>query len=155
SSSALSFDLRRFKLPGWLSLGTPVDASGTGLKVKYPTVAMGVSTDHLTLVRLAKDKKDRKWEMSSWEVVELPPDLVDTEMFHVKIKSEERFRALVAGALQREGVRTPAISLVLPDHLARVSLLAFEELPRTRRELIEMIRWKMKKAVPFKVEEAV
>lgn len=154
SSSPLSFDLKRIKLPGWLTFGAPSDSSGAGLRVKYPPVAMGMSAGHLTLVRLAKDKS-KDWELTSWELVDVPAEFVDTDLFHVKIKSVERFRALVAGALQKEGVKTQAISLVLPDHVARVALLQFEELPRTRAELVDMVRWKMKKAVPFKVEDAL
>src|SRR5678815_319110 len=150
----MSFDLKRLKLPRWLTPGAPAEGTGAGLKVSYPPVAMGITPDHLSLVRLAKDGA-KKRALTSWELVDVPPDLVDTELYRVRIKSEGRFRARVAGALQKEGIKTPAISLVLPDHLARVSLLQFEELPRTRKELMDMVRWKMKKAGPFKVEDAV
>lgn len=155
SNSLLDFDLKTLKLPRWLTLGTPADAGAAGLRAKYPPVAMDMDSTHLTLVRLAKEaRSDKPWALTSYDVVEVSGDLLEAEAFRVRFKSADRFRALVAGALTKEGVRTNAISLVLPDHLARVALLPFEELPRTRRELIEMIRWKMKKAVPFKVEEA-
>jgi type IV pilus assembly protein PilM len=140
-------------MPRWLSVGAPADSNGGGLRAKYPPVAMDMDTTHLVLARLAKDKL-RRWTLTSYDVSELPPDLLDSEVFRVRIKSVERFKALVAGSMQKEGVKTEKVSLVLPDHLARVSLLPFEELPRSRRDVVEMVRWKMKKAVPFKVEEA-
>ena len=154
SNSLLSLDIKKLKLPAWLTLGTPAEGGGAGLKAKYPPVAMEMGSGQLTVVRLAKDRA-KKWSLTACDLVEVPPDLIDSEVFRVKIKSADRFRALVAGALQKGGLKTSAISLVLPDHLARVALLPFEELPRTRREVIELVRWKMKKAVPFKVDEAL
>ena len=151
---SLSLDLKKLKLPAWLTLGSPAEGGSAGLKAKYPPVAMDMGANRLTLVRLGKDRA-KKWKLTSFDLVEVPPDLIDSEFFRVKIKSADRFAALVAGALQKEGVKTSSISMVLPDHLARVALLPFEELPRTRREVMDMVRWKMKKAVPFKVEDAV
>jgi len=153
SSSLLSFDLKNIRLSRWLTRGAPAEGGGPGLKVKYPPVAMEMEASQLSLARLARDKQKR-WHLTSHELVEVPPEVIESEVFRVRVKSPDRLRDIVAGAIQKEGVKTTGISLVLPDHVARVALLPFEELPRTRREIIEMVRWKMKKAVPFKVEEA-
>ena len=153
SSGLLSFDLKNLRLPRWLTPGSAVEGAGGGRAVAYPPVAVDVGAGELAIARLAKDT-DRKWSLTSHEVVEVPHELLDTEPFKPRVKAPDRLQAMVAGALQREGIRTRAISVVLPDHLARVALLPFEDLPRSRRELIELVRWKMKKAVPFKVEDA-
>lgn len=153
SSSLLSFDLKKLRLPAWLTLGSPANAASSSLKVDYPPVAMDLGAGTLAMARLERSK-DRKWTLTAHDIVEIPPELVESDVFKVRILSTDRYRELVAGALRKEGVKTTRISLVLPDHLARVSLLPFEELPRTRRETIDMVRWRMKKAVPFKVEEA-
>ncbi|HKY31444.1 MAG TPA: hypothetical protein VJV23_02825 [Candidatus Polarisedimenticolia bacterium] len=151
SSSLLSLDLKDLRLPSWLGGGGASRAGG--LKPKYPPVAMDMGIGHIALARLARDKQ-KKWTLTSHDQLEVPADVTESDVFRIRIKSPERFRAMVAGALQKEGVKTDRISLVVPDHLARVALLPFEELPRTRREVLELVRWKMKKAVPFKVEEA-
>ncbi|HET9481983.1 MAG TPA: pilus assembly protein PilM [Candidatus Polarisedimenticolia bacterium] len=153
SSSLLSFDLKNLKLPRWLTLQAPADPGPTGLKATYPPVAMDMGINHLMLARLAKSG-DRKWSLSAYSVVEVPPDLLDSDFFRIKVKSAGQYQDLVAGAIRKEGIKTDKISVVVPDHLARVALLNFEELPRTRRELTALVRWRMKKAVPFKVEEA-
>ncbi|MGH9869881.1 MAG: type IV pilus biogenesis protein PilM [Candidatus Polarisedimenticolia bacterium] len=153
SGSLLNFDLKGLRLPAWLRPGDGATRAG-GLRPKYPTVAVDMGVRHVSVVRLAKDKL-RKWVLTSVGQVDVPEDLLESDVFSIRITSEERYRQLVAGALQTQGIRTDRISLVVPDHLARVALLPFEQLPRTRREVTELVRWKMKKAVPFKIEEAV
>jgi len=153
SSSILNFDLKNLKMPSWLTLGTPASAP-SGLKAKYPPVALDMGINQVALARLAKDKDAKKWSLTSYDMVEIPEDLLESDFFRMRVRSVDRFRELVTGAMRKEGVQTDRVSMVIPDHLARVALLSFDELPRTRREVIEMVRWKMKKAVPFKVEES-
>jgi type IV pilus assembly protein PilM len=153
SGSLLSFDLKNLRLPAWLRLGSPAAGKHGGLRPKYPPVAMDMGIHDLALARLAKDK-DKRWTLTSFDQVQVPEDLIESDVFRIHLTSAERYRNLIAASLQKEAVKTDTISLVVPDHMARVALLPFEELPRTRREVTEMVRWKMKKAVPFKVEEA-
>ena len=153
SSSLLKFDLKSLKLPSWLGGGGGVVAGGAS-RVHYPPVAIALGADSFSLVRLAKDKKTKAIKLASQQVVEVPADLVATEVFQLTMRDTSRMTALVSGAIGRCGGRAEKISLVLPDYLARVALLHFEDLPGSRKEMIGMVRWKMKKAVPFKVEEA-
>jgi hypothetical protein len=43
---------------------------------------------------------------------------------------------------------------VIPDSAARVSLVRFDQIPSRRDDLDQLIRWQMKKSLPFAVEEA-
>ncbi len=153
SSSWLTLDVKNLKLPSWLALGPRASVQG-GLRVAYPPVAVEMAGTYLALVRLARTKAQRRWTLRAHTVEDLPPDSLEGDAWRAHLKAPDAVRAQVAGALAREGVKTRQISVVMPDHLARVALLPFEELPRTRREVLELVRWRMKKAVPFKVEEA-
>jgi hypothetical protein len=153
SNSLLRLDLKTIRLPAWLSLGGG-RAGGAGLRIAYPPVAVDMGTRHVAMARLARDKERKTWSLASFDTVEIPPDLLDTDVFQYRVTDRGRLQALVSDSLGKDGVRPEKISLVLPDHFARVALLPFEELPRTRRELVTMIQWKMKKAVPFRVDEA-
>lgn len=153
SDSVLNFDLKNLKFPSWLKPGKP-KRSGSALRVKYPAVAIDIGASDFVVARLAKEKEKKRWSLSEFEVVTMPPDLVDTDVFHFKIRDSKRFQSLVASAINKNGMKTERISLILPDRLARVSLLSFEELPRTRKEILGLVKWKMKKAVPFKVDDA-
>jgi len=50
------------------------------------------------------------------------------------------------------GVRRAA--LIVPDSIARVSLLPFEQVPHKPGELDQLIRWQLRKSTPFPLEEA-
>jgi Tfp pilus assembly PilM family ATPase len=66
-------------------------------------------------------------------------------------------RATVLGALTRvlERVGRPRrVGLVVPDIIARVSLLKFERLPPRSHDLEQLVRWQVKKGAPFPIEEA-
>jgi type IV pilus assembly protein PilM len=66
-------------------------------------------------------------------------------------------RATVVGALnvvlERIG-RPRRIGLVVPDVIARVSLLKFERVPPRAQDLDQLVRWQVKKGLPFPIEDA-
>ncbi|MCU1383633.1 MAG: hypothetical protein JWL71_2330 [Acidobacteria bacterium] len=66
-------------------------------------------------------------------------------------------RAAVVGALSRllEKMGRPRrIGLVLPDVVAKVSIVRFEQVPGKPQELEQLVRWQVRKSAPFAIEEA-
>jgi Tfp pilus assembly PilM family ATPase len=67
-------------------------------------------------------------------------------------------RAAVIGALgrlfDRLGSRPRRVGLVIPDPAAKVSLVRFEKVPVKRLDLDQLVRWQVRKAAPFPIEEA-
>ena len=61
--------------------------------------------------------------------------------------------AAVARALDAVG-RARHVALVVPDSVAKVSLVRFEQAPPRGRDLEAMLRWQVRKSVPFRVEDA-
>ncbi len=57
-------------------------------------------------------------------------------------------------ALDRLGSRPRRVALVIPDLAAKVSLMRFDHVPAKREDLEQLIRWQLKKAAPFSVDEA-
>ncbi len=53
------------------------------------------------------------------------------------------------------GPRTEDIALILPDPVIRVFVQHFDEFPRSAAEAEPMLRWKLKKSVPFEVDETL
>jgi Tfp pilus assembly PilM family ATPase len=57
--------------------------------------------------------------------------------------------------LQRAGLGAARrAALIVPDGVARVSLLPFEQVPPKPGELDQLIRWQLRKSTPFPLEEA-
>jgi type IV pilus assembly protein PilM len=68
-----------------------------------------------------------------------------------------RDRAAVLGALGRvlERVGRPRrIGLVVPDVVAKVSLVRFEQVPPRAQDLDQLVRWQVRKTAPFAIEDA-
>jgi type IV pilus assembly protein PilM len=66
-------------------------------------------------------------------------------------------RAAVVGALTRllEKVGRPRrIGLLLPDVVAKVSIVRFEQVPAKSQDLDQLVRWQVRKSAPFAIEEA-
>jgi Tfp pilus assembly PilM family ATPase len=66
-------------------------------------------------------------------------------------------RPMVAAALRRVldlTGRPKRIGLVVPDVIAKVSLVKFEKVPARVQDLDQLVRWQVRKAAPFPIEEA-
>src|SRR5262249_30808764 len=46
------------------------------------------------------------------------------------------------------------VGLVVPDLIARVSLVRFEQVPSRTADLEQLVRWQVKKTAPFPIEDA-
>jgi hypothetical protein len=55
---------------------------------------------------------------------------------------------------ERIDARPKRIALAVPDAVAKVSLLRFEKVPARESDLDELVRWQIRKAAPFRIEEA-
>ena len=66
-------------------------------------------------------------------------------------------RPAVLGALSRllEKMGWPRrIGLILPDVVAKVSLVRFEQVPPKAQDLDQLVRWQVRKSAPFAIEDA-
>jgi type IV pilus assembly protein PilM len=66
-------------------------------------------------------------------------------------------RSMVMNALQHVLERTGSprrIGLVVPDLVAKVSLVRFEHVPARAADLDQLVRWQVRKAAPFAIEDA-
>ena len=57
--------------------------------------------------------------------------------------------------LQKTGTKPGRISVILPDNLAKIALITLPERPSSRKHLTELIRFKLRRAVPFRLEDSV
>jgi type IV pilus assembly protein PilM len=71
------------------------------------------------------------------------------------VVNREEVRTAVADAIAAVGARSHDVILVVPDSVVRVVLLDFEKLPSKREEAEGVIRFRLKKSLPFDVEKAL
>src|SRR5260370_7715951 len=64
-------------------------------------------------------------------------------------------KTAVADVCERLRARDEDVAMILPDTVIRVFVQHFEEFPRSAAEAEPMLRWKLKKSVPFEADETV
>ncbi len=122
---------------------------------RYPPLAVEVGDGCLHLVYLERTKdKEKKLILRRYCRVDLPEGALRTQFGERNVLQPAEVGRALLDALERESIEAREISIVLPDHLARTSLLHMGERPGRREDVLEVIRWKLRKAVPFKVEDA-
>ncbi len=84
----------------------------------------------------------------------LPPGTLAPALGTPNIASTGSVRDAVVDALSAVGSRSHEVIAVIPDAAVRVVLLDFEELPERRQEAEPVVRFRLKKSLPFDVEEA-
>ena len=125
------------------------------LPPRYPGVAVEIAADRINAVRLAVDRKGGKARVAAFETHPLPDGAVEVALSKPNILNAAILLEALRSVFVKIGPRDHRVSLLLPDDVARVSLLGFSALPKTRRELGDLVRFRMSKSLPFKPEEAV
>jgi type IV pilus assembly protein PilM len=87
----------------------------------------------------------------------LPEGAVHPSPVEVNIANAEAVQDAVKRVLGRISQAQPGESsaLLVPDAVVRVFILPFETFPKRTEEAVPLLRWRLKKSVPFDVEETV
>ncbi len=87
--------------------------------------------------------------------VALPPGALVPGIEGVNLRQPDVLSAAaIRTALDEVSPRKRAVTLVLPDTLVRVFVLDFDSLPAKAAEAIPVLRFRLRKMVPFDVEHA-
>jgi type IV pilus assembly protein PilM len=71
------------------------------------------------------------------------------------ITQPDAVRSALRAVLSRVPDRGTPVALLVPDPVVRVFILPFDSLPRRAEEALPLLRWRLKKSVPFDVEDTV
>jgi Tfp pilus assembly PilM family ATPase len=117
-------------------------------------VAVEVRPTGVGVVRTRKEKG--AIVLAAAAAVELAPDVLRPSLTQPNIGDPEAFRSGLRSAIERAGVLGGArIALVLPDPVGRVALIPSAELGSGRAsELDEVVRFRLRKSLPFEVRDA-
>jgi type IV pilus assembly protein PilM len=120
-----------------------------------PGLGIDLRSDELALVRLAQKSRSGAPELDLCFTSPLPSGLLRFSMHEPNVLDMDGFRAVLEAALVRAGVAgAKRIALTLPDHVARVAVTELPDVPRSRAELVELLKFRMKKSLPFETEHA-
>jgi Tfp pilus assembly PilM family ATPase len=116
-------------------------------------VAVEIATRRVTVVALDGGASGRVIEAYASEP--LPEGAVQPALVGVNIADAGTVAGVLSRALDRAGLgSTSRAALIVPDSVARVTLLTFDQVPARTQELEELIRWQVRKATPFPIADA-
>ena len=64
------------------------------------------------------------------------------------------YREALARSAAKEGAKRMSSALVIPDYAVRMAILDFEEFPAGEPERMALLRFRLRKSVPFPIDEA-
>ena len=116
-----------------------------------PSVGVEIASDRVTAVSLTR--QGASWIVGAHGTARLAPGVVTPALNAVNVHDQRALSAALRSAFDKLGARPRRIALVIPDTAAKLSLLRFEKIP-DEADLDQLIRWQMRKAAPFKPEDA-
>lgn len=116
----------------------------------HPPLAIEISLD-----RVAGARWTRTGGLDNFAVEVLPPGALVPSAVEANIINGPALRAAIAGVCSRLHARDESLALILPDPVIRVFVQHFDDFPRSKEEAEPMLRWKLKKSVPFEVDETL
>ena len=105
--------------------------------------------------RVAAARWSRTGSLDGYAVESLPAGALIPSAVETNIVNSAAAKAAVANVCDRLRARDEDVALILPDTVIRVFVQHFEEFPRSAAEAEPMLRWKLKKSVPFEADETV
>lgn len=116
----------------------------------YTAVAIEIAPDRLAAARWSRTDSLDGYAVESLPVGALVPSAVEANIVNVAA-----VKAAVSTACERLRAHDEDVALILPDTVIRVFVQHFEEFPRAAAEAEPMLRWKLKKSVPFEADETL
>ena len=117
-----------------------------------PQAAIEISSRRVSVVALSSNGSSRTVTGQSSEP--LPDGVVTPALNGPNVHDPAALAAAVKAAVDRISPRPKRVALLLPDTVAKVSLVRFEKVPPKAQDLEQLIRWQVRKAAPFRIEDA-
>ena len=117
----------------------------------HPSVVVEMASTHVAAARWGRDLA----HLASFAAEQLPEGAVTPSATQTNIADREAVRSAVHSVLSRVPKQGPGVALLLPDPSIRVFILPFETFPRRADDALPLLRWRLKKSLPFAAEEAV
>jgi type IV pilus assembly protein PilM len=111
-----------------------------------------ITADHISAAVVAR--RGAEISVQSYAVEPLPAGAVTPSLTGHNIADRAAVTAALRRAVERLETRVARVALVLPDTVARVSLVRFDQVPSRREDLDQLVRWQLRKSAPFPIEEA-
>ncbi len=119
--------------------------------IPHPLVACEIAADYVAAARWSRTGMG----LDGFAVEPLPPGVILPTPVEANLVDAAEVRAAVGRVFSRLRARNEDVALLLPDSVIRIFVLHFDVFPRKADEAIPILRWRLKKSVPFEAEETL
>jgi len=117
-----------------------------------PSVAVEIGAGRVTAVVLGT--VDGAPAVTAQATERLPDGLVAPSLTTPNLTDKAAVTAAVQRLLREVGVSRGRVAVVVPDGAAKVSVVRFEKVPAKAEDLAQLVRWQVRKSVPFPIEQS-
>jgi type IV pilus assembly protein PilM len=118
--------------------------------IPHPPLAIEISPD-----RIAGARWTRTGGLDRFAVEALPSGAILPSAVEANIVNSAAVRNAMTAICSKLRAKDEEVALLLPDPVIRVFVQHFEQFPRSPDEAVPMLRWKLKKSVPFEADETL
>ena len=122
----------------------------SGSNTAKPKLACEIAADRVLVGRLGEDGHS----LEACGAQELAPGSVVPDLVEGNLRQRSAVKTVVAEALGKVAGRSHDVIAIVPDAAVRVVLLEFDTLPADSEEATSVVRFRLKKSLPFDVEKA-
>jgi type IV pilus assembly protein PilM len=116
-----------------------------------PLLVCEISAEHVAAARWAR----RTWALEGFAIEPLSPEAINPTAIETNLLNGTELRAAVESVFRQLDVKGQELALLVPDPIVRVFVLHFDSFPRSAAEATPLLRWRLKKSVPFEAEETL
>lgn len=117
--------------------------------IAKPKLACEIAADRVLAGRLSGGKA-----LEACASRELAPGIVVPDLVENNLRQREAVSAGIESALSSVGVRSHDVIAIIPDASVRVMMVDFDTLPSDQEEALGVVRFRLKKSLPFDVDKA-
>jgi len=115
-----------------------------------PKLACEITPERVIAARTTDDGTG----LDSYAARSLAAGTVHARMAEENIANADQLKQAVSDALTTVGAKTHDVVAILPDASIRIALIEFDTLPDKKQDADAVIRFRLKKSLPFDVEQA-
>jgi type IV pilus assembly protein PilM len=122
----------------------------SGFDKARPKLACEIAADRILVGRVAENGQS----LEACAATELAPGRVVPDLVEGNLRQRDAVRRAIEETLSGVAARTHDVIAVVPDAVVRVVLLEFDTLPTDSEEAVSVVRFRLKKSLPFDVDKA-
>lgn len=116
----------------------------------HPSVAIEISAERIAVARWNHARS-----LEEFAVEDLPPGTIIPSAVETNVVNSAAAKITISKVCERARAHEEEVALIIPDPVIRVFVQHFEDFPRSSAEAIPLLRWKLKKSVPFEADETI